>query len=46
MTMQLAGIAIYSIDGERRDVRFDLGCLNVVTGAAKTGKSALLSIVD
>ncbi len=46
MTMQLQGIAIYSNDGERRDVRFDLGRLNIVTGAAKTGKSALLSIVD
>ncbi|MBB3877802.1 DUF3732 domain-containing protein [Sphingomonas pseudosanguinis] len=46
MTMQLQGIAIYSNDGERRDVRFDLGRLNIVTGAAKTGKSALLGIVD
>jgi hypothetical protein len=46
MTMQLQGIAIYSNDGERRDIRFDLGRLNIVTGAAKTGKSALLGIVD
>ncbi len=46
MTLQIQGIAIYSLDGERRDVRFDLNRLNVVTGAAKTGKSALLGIVD
>lgn len=46
MTLQLRAIAIYSPNGERRDVRFDLGRLNIVTGASKTGKSALLDIVD
>jgi Protein of unknown function (DUF3732) len=46
MTLQLRAIAIYSHTGERRDVEFTLGRLNVVTGASKTGKSALLDIVD
>lgn len=46
MTLQLRAIAIYSPDGERRDIRFELGRLNIVTGASKTGKSALLDIVD
>ncbi|MGO7557282.1 hypothetical protein [Rhizobium johnstonii] len=46
MSLQIRAIAIYSKDGERRDVRFKLGALNVVTGASKTGKSALLDIVD
>jgi hypothetical protein len=46
MSLQIRGIAIYSHDGERRDVRFRLGALNIVTGASKTGKSALLDIVD
>lgn len=46
MSLQIRAIAIYSHDGERRDVRFKLGALNIVTGAAKTGKSALLDIVD
>lgn len=46
MNLQLRAIAIYSKDGERRDVTFDLGCLNIVTGGSKTGKSALLDIVD
>lgn len=46
MTLQIRAIAIYSKEGERRDVRFNLGVLNVVTGASKTGKSALLDIVD
>ena len=46
MSVQLRAIAIYSHDGERREVRFKLGCLNIVTGGSKTGKSALLDIVD
>lgn len=46
MTLQIRAIAIYSHDGDRRDVRFKLGALNIVTGASKTGKSALLDIVD
>lgn len=46
VSLQIRAIAIYSHDGERRDVRFNLGALNIVTGAAKTGKSALLDIVD
>jgi hypothetical protein len=46
MTLQMRSISIYSHDGERRDVNFMLGALNIVTGASKTGKSALLDILD
>ena len=46
MTFQLRSISIYSHSGERRDVTFRLGALNIVTGGPKTGKSALLDIVD
>jgi hypothetical protein len=46
MTLQIRSISIYSRHGERRDVIFKLGALNIVTGASKTGKSALLDIVD
>ena len=46
MTLQIRSISIYSRDGERRDVKFKLRALNIVTGASKTGKSALLDIVD
>ena len=46
MTLQIRSISIYSHDGERLDVKFKLGALNIVTGAPKTGKSALLDIVD
>lgn len=44
--LQLRAIASYSHAGERRDIEFVLGRLNIVTGASKTGKSALLDIVD
>ncbi|TGQ80254.1 DUF3732 domain-containing protein [Mesorhizobium sp. M8A.F.Ca.ET.207.01.1.1] len=46
MSLQIRAIAIYSHNGERRDTCFQLGMLNIVTGASKTGKSALLDIVD
>lgn len=46
MKIQLRSISIYSHHGERRDVQFKIGKLNIVTGASKTGKSALLEIVD
>ena len=46
MTLQVSSISVYSRDGERRYVNFKLGALNIVTGASKTGKSALLDIVD
>ena len=44
--IQLRAIAIYSHSGERREIQFEIGRLNIVTGVSKTGKSALLDIVD
>lgn len=44
--MQLLTISIYNHDGERRDVEFEPGKLNIITGESETGKSALLTIVD
>ena len=46
MTLQIRSIAVYPRDGEPHSVNFKLGSLNIVTGASKTGKSALLDIVD
>ncbi len=46
MTLQIRSVAVYPRDGEPRSVNFKLGGLNIVTGASKTGKSALLDIVD
>jgi hypothetical protein len=46
MSLQLLSLAIYNRTGERRAVDFDLGKVNVITGASKTGKTALIDIVD
>jgi hypothetical protein len=45
--MQVRSIVLYHRDGMRmREVQFQLGKLNVVTGVSETGKSALIEIVD
>lgn len=44
--MQLLNITLYHRDGRERTVKFKPGALNVVTGESRTGKSALLTIVD
>lgn len=46
MTVQLLDIVLYSHDGRQRVLPFELGRVNVITGASKTGKSALIDIVD
>lgn len=44
--MQLRAIVLYNSAGERQEITFRLGGLNVVTGTSATGKSALLDIVE
>ncbi|WP_086055670.1 DUF3732 domain-containing protein [Protofrankia coriariae] len=44
--MQILAIALYNSSGGRRVIRFSPGALNIVTGDSKTGKSALLDIVE
>jgi hypothetical protein len=44
--MQLLSLILYGPSGERRDVAFEPGQLNIVTGESQTGKSALLTIVE
>lgn len=46
MSVQIIEIAIYSHDGQRRVLTLKTGSVNVITGASKTGKSALIDIVD
>lgn len=46
MSLQIAKMILYSKRGEIRELPFNLGRLNIVTGASKTGKSALVDIVD
>lgn len=46
MSIQLLDIVLFSHDGHRRNLSLKLGQANVITGASKTGKSALIDIVD
>jgi hypothetical protein len=46
MSLQIVALAIYNSTGDRREIRFDLGKVNIITGASKTGKTALIDIVD
>ena len=46
VSIQLLDIVLYSTRGERRVLPFRPGALNIVTGDSKTGKSALIAIVD
>lgn len=44
--MQIKSISVYSKHGERNDVQFSRGSLNILTGASKRGKSQLIEIID
>lgn len=44
--MKIRSIHIYSHDGQRRDLRFEVDGLNVITGRSSTGKSALSEIIE
>lgn len=44
--MKIKSIHIYSHDGQRRDLRFSVDGLNVITGRSSTGKSALSEIIE
>ena len=46
VSVQILDLAIYSTGGERRLLSFRPGRVNIITGDSKTGKSALVSIVD
>jgi hypothetical protein len=46
MSMQILDIVVFSHDNRRRALSLEPGRVNVITGASKTGKSALVDIVD
>lgn len=46
MTMQILDIVVFSHHGQRRVLSLKTGAVNIITGASKTGKSALVDIVD
>ena len=44
--MQILGVVVFSYDRRRRILPLNTGQVNIITGASKTGKSALVDIVD
>ncbi|MBF0308907.1 MAG: DUF3732 domain-containing protein [Magnetococcales bacterium] len=44
--MKIKSIHIYSNSGQRRDLKFKVDGLNVITGRSSTGKSALSEIIE
>jgi hypothetical protein len=46
MSIQILDIVLYGHDGQQRMLSLNPGGVNVITGASKTGKSALIHIVD
>lgn len=44
--MKIRSIHIYSHDSQRRDLKFKVDGLNVITGRSSTGKSALSEIIE
>jgi hypothetical protein len=46
VSLQIAKLILYSRTGQAREVSFRTGAMNILTGASKTGKSAIIDIVD
>ncbi len=46
MSLQIAKLVLYSHAGQVRELAFNVGGLSVLTGASKTGKSAIIDIID
>src|SRR5271154_7205694 len=46
LSLQIAKLILYSNKGQVRELVFRIGALNILTGASKTGKSAIIDIID
>lgn len=44
--MQILDIILYGENGKQRILSFDIGKVNIITGDSKTGKTAIIDIVD
>lgn len=44
--MQINKIVLFSLNGKKRILSFDIGKVNIITGESKSGKSALIEIVN
>lgn len=46
LSFQILKVLIYGFNGEKESIKFAPGKLNIVTGATKTGKTAIIDIID
>ena len=46
MSFQIRDIVLYGHNGEMRQLEFAPGRLNIITGASKTGKTALIAVLE
>ncbi len=46
MSFQIKSIVLYNANGEKRVLNFRLGGVNIITGKSRTGKSAIIDIID
>lgn len=46
MSIQILSIVLYGHDGKTRSLRFTPGAVNIITGQSRTGKSAIIDIID
>lgn len=46
MSFQIRDIVLYAHNGEMRRVEFASGRLNIITGGSKTGKTALIAVLE
>lgn len=46
MSMQIKSIFLYNHQGEIRQINFQLGAVNLITGDSNTGKSAIIPIIN
>lgn len=44
--MQIKKVVLYNYSSEKRELCFELGALNIITGVSGTGKTALGTIID
>ena len=46
LSFQIRDIVLYGHNGERQQLEFTPGRLNIITGASKTGKTALIAVLE
>lgn len=46
MSFQILNLVFYGVDGQIKNMMFRKNSLNVITGKSKTGKSAILHVID